>query len=190
MKRSTFVLSAALVLGAPIAAAAADEPAPSPSPSLAPDYNDPAVHFSPPPGWRGVVFKDPPPDDGEPHPVAYYVKNRGEGNQRSIVIEIGPFIGTFDSLATSHESDVRKKYEGAFIDHKERLLLANGMPAAWLRASYGSELGQMYERYEYVVFDGRRSIVAAFTAHSGDAQEKEARAALSSLSVVVYPRGR
>jgi hypothetical protein len=201
MKRSTFVRSAALALAVPLAvlplgAAAADQPAvpaqPASSPSPAAPYDDPAMHFAPPAGWERIDLRDAPPaaDEDAPKTVALYVKDRNEASRKTIVIEIGPFRGSLDDLASVHESDLRKKFDGVFIDRKARVVLANGMPAWWLRASYGSQLGHVYERYEYVVFDGRRSIVAAFTARLGEGGEKDAHAALDALSVVLYPRGR
>jgi hypothetical protein len=180
MKRSTFVLSAALVCGAPLAAAA-DDAAPA-------SYDDPAMHFAAPAGWERIPFTPAELDD-TPHPVAYFVKDR-DSSRRTIVIEQALFAGTLEGLVSQHESAVRGKFDGVFIDRKQRVLLANGMPAWWLRVSYGTELGKMFERYEYVVFDGRRSIVVSFTAHLGEATEKDARSALETLSVVVYPRGR
>jgi hypothetical protein len=201
MKRSTFVRCALAVAvplaGLPRAAAAADPPpvtpqppANSPTPAAAP-YDDPAMHFAPPAGWERVDVRDAPPvDEDAPKAVALYVKDRDEASRKTIVIEIGPFRGSLDDLASVHQSELRTKIEGVFIDRKQRVVLANGMPAWWLRASYGSGLGRVFERYEYVVFDGRRSIVAAFTARLGEGGEKDAHAALAALSVVLYPRGR
>jgi hypothetical protein len=192
MKRSTFALCAAFVTALPLAAAAADPAAPPAATQPAPPplvYDDPAMHFAAPADWEGIRIP-PVPDDEAQHTVAFFVKDRGESTQRTIGIDIGPFSGTLDDLVSVQESELRKQYEGAFIDRKARVLLANGMPAWWLRVSYGTDLGRMYERYEYIVFDGRRGIVASHTAHRGEAQEKEARAALGTLSVVLYPRGR
>lgn len=161
---------------------------PSP-PAASPAYDDPAVHFAAPPGWERIPFAAGS-TEASPQPVAFFVKDRDEANRRTIVIEIGPYAGTLDGLADLRESELRAKYEGSFIDRKARVLLVNGMPAGWIRVSFGSQAGHMYERYESIVFDGRRRIVAAYTARRGEADEKEARTALGGLSVVLYPRGR
>jgi hypothetical protein len=214
MKRSLLLLSLAFTCGSPpVAAAAPPAPVPSsplpaqlspvlaqPSPVLtqppsppaaapSPAYDDPAVHFAPPPGWERVPFAAGS-TEASPQPVAFFVKDREEASRRTIVIEIGPYAGTLDDLAEVRASELRAKYDGSFIDRKARVLLSNGMPASWLRVSFGSQAGHMYERYEYIVFDGRRRIVAAYTARRGEGDESGARAALAALSVVLYPRGR
>lgn len=181
MKRSTFALCTFVFATRGFAAAA--EPADPLS------YDDPAMHFAAPPGWERVRFTPSTTEDSS-HPVAIFAKDRGEYDQRTIAIEVGRFDGTFDSVADVHASELRTQFDHAFIDHKARVVLPNGMPAWWQRVSYGQELGHIYERYEYVLFDGRRSIVVSYTAHLGDADDKDAKAALSSLSVVLYPNGR
>jgi hypothetical protein len=76
------------------------------------------------------------------------------------------------------------------VDKREQTKLANGMPAYWLKVSQGSKAGQFQRRYELVVYDGTRAIIVAFVGRSGDFDEKEARDALASLYVVLYPRSR
>jgi hypothetical protein len=181
MKRLTFALCCACALGAPLASAAAAEPVPA--------YDDPAVHFAPPNGWEKIDVGSGSGGGSEP-PAAVFVSNPGKYNERRIVLEIAPYSGTLDGFVSTHESELRTKYDGAFIDHKARVTLANGMPAWWMRVSFGATVGHFYRRYEYVVLDGQRSIILSDTSRLGEVEEKDAQGALGTLSVVVYPRGR
>ncbi len=164
-------------------------PAQSPAPATGPSYDDPAMHFSAPAGWERLELAARP-SDGQPGPVAVFLKNRGKYDQKSIVITTAAFSGTLDGLASAHESEIRSQQEGTFVDKKLRVTMPNGMPAWWLKVTTGTDVGKFSRRYEYVVFDGKRSIVVAYAGRLGDVEEKEAQAALASLTVVLFPRGR
>jgi hypothetical protein len=155
-------------------------------------YDDPAVHFRPPDGWERLsMLPSATPSPGDPGPpAAVYIKNRGKQDARTIVLTIQNYDGGLDNLETSHENDLRTAADGVFIDKKIKTTLANGMPAWFLRVSSGSQLGDFLRRYEYLVYDGKRSIVASYIGRQGDFDEKEAKDALASLYVVLYPRDR
>jgi hypothetical protein len=175
-------LAATFLVGAPSARAASDPLS----------FDDPGMHFRPPDGWERVPLTKegatPPPDsDG---PVAIWVFDRGKADQRIIQITIKPYDGDLDALEHETEATMRNNTDGLFVDKHELTKLNNGMPAFWLRTSEGSDIGKYFRRYEYIVFDGQRSIIVAMVGHQGDFEEKDAKAALDSLYVVAYPRGR
>jgi len=175
-------LAAAFFVGVP--ATAATDPL---------SFDDPGMHFRPPDPWERVplVNKDgeaPPPDSGGP--VAAWVYHRGKPDQRVITVVIKSYDGTLEDLERSTESEMRNGTDGLFVDKHELTKLSNGMPAFWLRTSEGSDIGKYLRRYEYIVFDGQRSIIVAMVGHQGDFEEKDAKEAMASLYVVAYPRGR
>ncbi len=156
-------------------------------------YDDPGMHFKPPDGWTRVELNQEPAganNDEKRPPAAIYVWHRGQIDQRTIVVNIQPFEGTLDGFESQHESDLRSASDGTFIDKKTKTTLANGMPAFFLKVSSGSELGTFTRRYEYLVYDGTRSIDVAYGGRQGDFDEKDAVAALASLYVVMYPAKR
>lgn len=192
MKRMLRVLLCAVFVHAGVCRAVSAQtgaPAQSPAPAAGPSYDDPGMHFSAPEGWERLELVARS-SDGQPGPVAVFIKNRGKYDQKTILITIGSFSGTLDGLESVHESETRSQQEGTFVDKKLRVTLPNGMPAWWLKVTTGTDVGKFSRRYEYVVFDGKRRIVVAYAGRLGDVEEKEAQAALASLVVVLFPRGR
>jgi hypothetical protein len=155
-------------------------------------YDDPGMHFRPPDGWVRVIMDGSGGTDqsGNRAPAAVYVMRKGNSDLRNILITIDMFAGTVDDLERMHEGELRKTNEGTFIDKHEKTTLANGMPAYWLRASEGTQLGAFTRRYEWVVADGTRSIIVSYVGKQGLFDDKDARAALASLYVVAFPRNR
>jgi hypothetical protein len=177
-------LAAAFLLGTPSAHAATTDPL---------SFDDPGMHFRPPDGWERVPIlnKDgeaPAADYGGP--AAVWVFDRGKADQRIIEITIKRYQGSLDELEHETESTMRNGTDGLFIDKHELTKLENGMPAYWMRTSEGSDIGKYFRRYQYIVYDGQRSIIVALVGHQGDFEEKDAKAALSSLYVVAYPGPR
>jgi hypothetical protein len=154
-------------------------------------YDDPGMHFRPPDGWVRVSLEEAggDPSGGKP-PAAVYILRKGPNDIRTIIIMIDSFNGQVDELEHSHENELRKTNENTFIDKHEKTALANGMPAYWLRASEGKDLGAYKRRYEWVVADGARSIIVTYIGRQGVFDDKEAKDALASLYVVAFPRGR
>jgi hypothetical protein len=179
MKPAILFLVALFCIAAPAAARA----------DAGPSYDDPAIHFSAPEGWEK---QDVPAQDSHSRGgvVAVFTRDFGRYDKRSITIRIEPFAGSLDGLAGSHESDLRTQSDSVFVDKKTRITLTNGMPAWMLKISFGSEPGRTIRDVEYVVYDGRRSIIASYAGRAGTFEDKEAAAALSALSVVLYPEGR
>jgi hypothetical protein len=151
-------------------------------------YDDPAVHFSAPDGWER---QDVPPQSGPgAHYVAAFMKKFDRNDIRSITLRIESYTGTLDGLQGSHESDLRTQAESVFVDKKARITLTNGMPAWLMKISIGQEAGRIVRAVEYIVADGRRSIIVSYAGRAGAFEEKDAVSALSTLSVVLYPDGR
>jgi hypothetical protein len=182
LRPTVLALFALFCLGAPLVALADN-------PSLS--YDDPAVHFSAPDGWQRQDVS--PQQQGSRSPsgvVAVFTKDYGRYDLRSIAIRIEQFSGSLDGLEGSHESDLRSQGDSIFVDKKQKITLANGMPAWLLKVSIGTDPGRMARDIEYVVYDGRRSIIVSYGGRAGTFDDKDAIAALSTLSVVLYPEGR
>ncbi|MGP6159628.1 MAG: hypothetical protein ACLPYS_19320 [Vulcanimicrobiaceae bacterium] len=150
-------------------------------------YDDPDVHFSAPDGWQRLDVPQAPADsDGPKPPAAEFTKDFGNGDRRAIVIQIESDDKSLEQLVSDQDSQFRQA-DGTVILGQERTALANGMTAYWLCADQGTELGHLVRRCEYVVSDGQRSIIVAYLGRQFGFDPKEAKSALSSLSVV-YPR--
>ncbi len=179
---SRFVWGIALALALAAGAVAAEN-----------DYDDPGMHYSPPPGWEKISLGPAPAagsqsgDDDAP-PAAVYAYHRGQSDQRTILIEIKDFDGTLDDFERQHESDVRKGSDGTFVDKPIRMALANGMPVDLLKVTSGTDAGHFSQRYEYLMIDGTRSIDVSYSGRQGDFDRQAAIDAFSSLYVVAYPR--
>lgn len=154
-------------------------------------YDDPGMHFRPPDGWQRVQFAESSDvEPSGPHPVAAWVLQSKKMDQRQIIITVEPFDGSLGNFESSHESDLRNegKDQSLFVDKKEMTTLANGMPAYFMRVNQGNAAGQFVRSYQYVVIDKQRGIVVAYSGRAGQFDDKEAKAAMASLYVVVYPK--
>jgi hypothetical protein len=137
------------------------------------------VDLGPPPG---------PNDGSDGAPAAAFVYHQSQMDQRTIVIEIKPEEGTLDDLEAHRETEMRSGQDTIYIEKRLKTTLANGMPAFFLRVGSGAEAGHFMRRYEYFVFDGKRSISVTYSGRQGDFSDADAQAALSTLYVVAYPR--
>jgi hypothetical protein len=155
-------------------------------------FDDPGIHFRPPDGWTRVST---PPAGGpmgtsESSPVAAWSFNEGKIDQRVITINIRRADGDLETMERQHEAELRDATDGLFVDKRELTKLSNGMPAYWLRTSQGSDIGKYYRRWEWLVYDGSRSIFVTLLGRQGDFDDDFAKKALASLYVVAYPRDR
>jgi hypothetical protein len=187
-------------------AALADAPAPTAAASAAPvaTYNDAGMHFDAPPGWEMVHILANPDgsgsadasgggggggDSNDATPVAAFIYHHGKSDQVAIVIKTAPFDGRVDDYDASHTRELRKDGE-TFIEKNEKITLANGMPAYFVKANSGSQAGHYVETLEYLVCDGTRSIDVSYVGGEGTFDETKARNAFASLYVVAYPTRR
>jgi hypothetical protein len=162
------------------------------------DYNDPGMHYSPPPDWEKILLAPAAgivddksrdsQDSDELKPVAVYSFHRGKPEQRTIVISVKTFDGPLDAFDRATESDTHTKTDGSFIDKPIKMTLANGMPVYLLKIDSGSDPGHFSERFEYLIIDGTRGIIVAYAGRQGDFTKKDALDAFASLYVVRYPR--
>jgi hypothetical protein len=189
-----------LALAFPSAALADGPPAPAASAAPVPSYNDAGMHFEAPAGWESVPVTANPdgngngsPDGGgnsdDATPVAAFVYHRGKSDQVAILIKTAPFEGGVDDYDVTHNSAVRKDGD-AFIAKNEKITLANGMPAYFVKVNSGNEAGHYLESLEYLVCDGTRSIEISYVGGEGTFDEAKARSVFSSLYVVAYPTHR
>ena len=191
-------LVAALASPTPVAPAAPVAPgtplvsSPAPAPtvdSLA--YDDPGMHFRAPDGWKRIQLVDGSNDPSAKIPAAVFTYHADRNDARTIVISIEPFSGTLEGLAVSKESELRNATDGTFVDRKSKIALDNGMPAYAIKVSQPSgPAGRQLRRFDYVIYDLSRSIDVAYIGRYGDFEDRDVEAALSTLSVVVYPRAR
>ena len=154
-------------------------------------FDDPGMHFRPPDGWiRVIINRSPDADPHGPEIVAAYVNNANKMDPRQIVITVEPWDGDLNAFEASHESDLRNqgKEQSTFVDKKELTKLSNGMPAFFMRVNQGNSAGQFLRSFQYIVIDKQRGIVASYQGRAGQFDEKDAKTALASLYVVVYPK--
>ncbi len=200
LHRSLLSGAALVALALPCAARADAPAAPSAAASVAPvaTYNDAGMHFEAPAGWETVPISANPDGSGSPDgggdsdeatPVAAFIYHRGKSDQVAIVIKTAPFDGRVDDYDVSHNSALRKDGD-TFIAKNEKITLANGMPAYFVKANSGSEAGHYVETLEYLVCDGTRSIDVSYIGGEGTFDETKARSAFASLYVVAYPTRR
>jgi len=171
------ILVCALILGLATPALAADPLS----------YDDPGMHFAAPTGWERVNLGDAASQDDAP--AALFAYHRGQQDVRTIVITIKPYDGSLADFANDRQRDLRQGSDNTtvFINKHQPVTLANGMPAFVVVSTVSSDARPQIKNYEYLVIDGQRSIDVVYTAMTGDADEKAATAALSTLYVVAFP---
>lgn len=182
-------LVAGLASPAPVTTAV---PTPAPAPTVDPlAYDDPGMHFRAPDGWKRIPLVDASNDPSAKVPAAVFTYHGDRNDARTIVISIEPYSGTLEGLEVSKESELRSTADGTFVDRKTKIVLGNGMPGYAIKVSQPSgPAGHQLRRYDYVIYDLARSIDVAFIGRYGDFEDRDVEAALSTLSVVVYPRVR
>ena len=174
-------LVAALTLGASVHAATDPN-----------SYDDAGMHFAAPDGWLRLPTPDDTTSPGldAKTVLAAYAFANGKNDSRVISITAEPFDGTLDGAESSHETELRNASDTTLVDHKVKTALANGMPAWFLKISQGSDPFTAVRLYQYIVFDGSREIVTSYSGRQFNFSEDDAKKALASLYVVVYPKHR
>lgn len=164
---------------APQAAAAA--------PSM--QYNDPAMSFTAPEGFKPLpVPSHDPAVFEDPAVMAAYVKDAGSRNAMSIVLRMQNYDGSPDGWATTSDNDLRTNSNGAFIS-RTATKLANGMPVFWEDVTVGSGFDQI-KTYQYIWADGVRGVTLSLICRDGVITDEQAKQMLSNLSAVAYPKYR
>jgi hypothetical protein len=152
-------------------------------------YNDPAMSFTAPAGFKPVpVPSHDPADFGDPAVVAAFVKNPGTRDTMSILLRMQNFDGSPDAWATTADNDLRGSTDGAFIKRSD-VKLTNGMPAYFEVVTIGTGFDQM-KTYQYLWADGVRGVTLALICRDGLISDDAAKALLSNVSAVAYPKDR
>ncbi|MBD5635662.1 MAG: hypothetical protein IAI49_14410 [Candidatus Eremiobacteraeota bacterium] len=159
----------------------------------APSYNDDGMHFDAPANFTKIDLPPTDPtgsDDGDAvAPLAAFVYHAGKTDQQTITITVKRFDGSVAEFDKSHVGELRK-VESTFVAKNELTTLKNGMPAYYLKTNGGETAGAFVQHFEYLVCDGTRGIDLSYGGPSGAFDESSAKAVLSTLYVVVYPRHR
>jgi hypothetical protein len=188
MKRFAPILAALLTLLPSLALAqgAPQGAQPQGDPSV---YDDPAMHFQAPAGYK-LLGKHPVSEEDlgeDPQTVAGW--SSGDKPPKVIVIQQESYDGDLSGFDGVFEQQLRSQFDDALISHKESISLQNGMPAMFMEMTAGSGFN---ERKGYVVLwaDGARGVAITLMAQLGDVDEATAKRVLSDASAVRYPVGR
>jgi hypothetical protein len=174
--------AAVLAQNAPAAGTAA-------APQAGMQYNDPAMSFTAPAGFKPMpVPSHDPATFEDPAVVAAFVKNIGTRDAMSIVLRMQNFDGTADAWATTADNDLRGSTDGAFIK-RNQATLSNGMPAYWEVVTVGSGFDQI-KTYQYLWSDGVRGVTLSLICRDGVIGDDQAKALLSNVTAVAYPKYR
>lgn len=173
----------------PAAVLAQNAPAAAPAAPAVLQYNDPAMTFTVPDGFKPlpVPSHDPARFD-DPAMMAVYAKNMGRSDAMSITLRMQNFDGDAEAFATTSDNDLRGQNEGVFIN-RSATKLSNGMPAYWEAITVGTGFDQI-KTYQYLWADGVRGVILGLTSREGTIGEQQAKALLSNVSAVAYPRYR
>lgn len=171
-------------------AAAAQVPAPTPTPDPW-VYDDPGMHFVAPrnfypAGQRHIPWKALGQD---PTTVAGWMKP-DKVNPENLVIEQEAFDGTSpDGFDTLFEPQLRNAFDAPVFKDKERISLANGMPALFMTMTSGSGFTAM-KAFIVMWADGARGVAVVLNTRVGDISVASAKKLLLNCSAVRYPVGR
>lgn len=184
MNRSVTIAFALLVAAAPLAAGAQDATNANPN-----AYNDPAMSFTAPATFKRIpVPAHDPAQFDQPAVMAMYVKNPGTARTVAISLRMDAFGGDVQGWATNEDNQLRSSSDSAFIKRTDTKL-PNGMPAIWEDITLGSGFNQL-KIYRFLWADGVRGVELSESAQDGVIQEAHAKADLSLVSAVAYPKYR
>ncbi|HET9097395.1 MAG TPA: hypothetical protein VFN37_12085 [Candidatus Baltobacteraceae bacterium] len=180
-----FVLALVLcgLVTSAVPAAAQDTPMPSNT------YNDPAMSFTAPAGYKGSTRPYDPDNIAQAAVVATFVKNSGKPDMRVIQIQMEQFQGSLPGFTVLSENELRGQLDGVFVTKKQQSALSNGMPAMWEEITVGDGFQEM-KRWEYLWVDGFRGVDLSITGRYGELTEAQAKQDLASASGVRFPLNR
>ncbi len=170
-----------------VAAAQVPVPTPTPNPMV---YNDPAMHFEAPAGWRPVGQRAIPVKalGDNPSTVAGWI-NPDNGHPKTLLIQLQAYDGSLDGFKTTYDEELRSQFDGGLVRHEQPFSLKNGMPAKLLEMTAGSGF-QTIKAYICIWIDGQRGVSMVMTGRLGDIDEKTAEAVFATASATAYPAGR
>ena len=155
-------------------------------------YDDAGMHYQAPDGWHRVPGPEdsssPGLDDKKLLAIFTYAPSKTDARVISILAD--PFDAGLDAAESSHETDMRTDTDSTLIQKKTKTTLTNGMPAWFIKATQGNDPFTSSQVYQYVVFDGSRRLIVTYSGHQYGFSEDDAKKALATLYVVVYPKHR
>ncbi len=154
-------------------------------------YDDPAIHYVAPEGVTFVGRREVPYQDASHMtPVAIWGFDVGKSKARIISISYERFSnGSLRGFYATYINEMRSSSGSGTFIRRKNAVLANGMPAYWLKISTGDGFNQM-RSYAYVWYDGVRGVVLSEEARAGNISERQAKRDLAGASAVAYPVGR
>ncbi len=192
MKRIALILLACVALiGVPRALLAQDEDAtPQPTPADWMVYDDPAMHFRAPDGFRPVGQRQIPVEKlgDDPTIVAAWIYP-DKDNPRRLVIQQESFTGDYNAFQGEFESQLRDQFDTPLFKNKETIKLRNGMPAIFEEMTSGSGFN-VQKFYLLMWADGERGVAVTLQTQVNDLDETKARQLMSDATAVRYPDNR
>jgi hypothetical protein len=179
-------MAAALCLLVPAAVRAQEaEPTTLPDPM---QYNDPAMHFEAPDGFRLVGQRQIPLEalNDDLQTIAGWIDPK---TGLRILIQAESFHGSAASFYDSLEQQLRGQLDSALFKSHDATTLSNGMPAVFAELTTGSGF-TTYKLFMYVWCDGERGMVLAAAGGLGDIDSAKAKKLLAKATAVRYPNRR
>jgi hypothetical protein len=185
MKRfaSLLALSVMLVASPAFAQESPDQPT---DPTV---YDDPAMHFQAPAGYK-LLAKHPIDEarlSDDPQTVAGWTS--ADKPPKVILIQQESYEGDVTGFDGVFEQQLRQQLQDALISHKESISLRNGMPAMFMDITAGSGFNER-KGYAVIWADGARGVAIMLMTQLGDMDDATAKRLLSNASAVRYPVGR
>lgn len=191
MKRAfvILVLVCAAALVSPVALRA-QQATPMPTPADWQVYDDPAMHFHAPDGFRPIgqrqISVEKLGDD--PVIVAAWIYP-DKDHPRRLIIQQEYFEGDYKAFDSQLESQLRDQYDNPFFKNKQDTKLRNGMPAEFMEMSAGSGFN-VQKFYILLWSDGQRGVAVLLQSQLNDLDGDSARRLMSDASAVRYPINR
>lgn len=164
---------------------------PTPAPTVSFAFEDAALHFAPSKAFLRMPAAGPKWQEATRlTPMAAWVRDYGKEQQQTIVLAMEVWDGTsLDGWEAQFENEIRQQIDGVFVSSKKQTKLGNGMPAYFLKLSYGEGFSSM-RQFVYVYLDGRRGVALSMTGRLGELDDDKAKDAMKDLIAVAYPYGR
>jgi hypothetical protein len=180
-------IALALVLTLVPANIRAQEPTPTPNPLV---FDDIAMHCEIPAGWYAAGQQKIALDDlsDDPQTVGGWITRRGD-NVVKMILQQQHFEGTLDIFEDTLEQQIRGQTADGVVRSKERIALANGMPAYFISAVSGSGFDTA-KSYLIGWADGQRGVAFIITSAVGGLDPDSAKKIVSNCRAVRYPTDR
>ena len=168
----------------------AQEATPQPTPADWMVYDDPAMHFRAPAGFRPIGQRhiDASKLTDDPEIVAAWIYP-DKDHSRRLVIQQEYFEGDYKAFESEYEGQMRDQFDSPFFKNKEDVKLRNGMPALYMEMSSGSGFN-VQKFYILCWADGQRGVAIVLQTQLNDLDGDTARRMMSDVTAVRYPTNR